>query len=256
MSTNKLKYKRDPYGGKSIYYSDIDDKNKVITFNKNPINTHEKHSHVIVVGSSGCGKTSSLLWLVDKYVNLSSILICSLIEHPIFSIIEQYCKEHKIRYYFTMDIQESYDITMKEVEIKEAGTQGLIIYDDIMTGKTTNSSGKTVEDKILIHMFQKVRNYYCSCILLIQSYQLINTSIRNNANCLIYFSIRGRVNRQIFQKDAEILSGYSSEVINEILDECNELHSYAVFTAHDIYLYKPSLYKEGQILQPLKIKDF
>lgn len=253
MNENKIRYKIDPYGGKSIYYSEIDDKNKKIIHNKAPINTHERHSHIICVGSSGSGKTSSLLWLIDKYVNLSSILICSLIVHPIFSLIEQYCKENGIRYYFTMDIQESYDITMNEIELKKAGTQGLIIYDDVMTGKTTNSSAKTTEDKILIHMYQKIRNYNCSLILLIQSYQLINTSIRNNSNVLMYFSIRGKINRQIFQKDVELLTGYKSDVITEILDQCNELHSYCVFTAHDIFLYKPSLYKEGQVLKPLKI---
>lgn len=240
MNTENPIYKRDLYGGLSIHYNEMYTKKDPHHI---PLPQSEPFAHGIIVGSSGSGKTSLLLTLVPKYKNLSGIIVCSLVDHPIFDLIKQHCQQKKIKYYFTDDIQQSSDTLVDEIERKPAGTHTLVIYDDIVTGKSMKSSTNSKENQILSHLFQKSRNYNVNLILICQSYTLVPTNVRNNANFLCYFKIKGTTNKYIFNKDAISIigdddNGQVMECINQV---DRELHAYCIINANSIYLYLPSV---------------
>lgn len=244
----KLNYEPSPFGEKRIQR--ISTK---ATPNKIPLPQGENFAHGILCGSSGSGKTSMLLDLVPKYVNLSGIIVISLIDGiSVYKLIKKYCKENKIRYEFSNEVNDAYDKLKDMIDTKPKNTQTLVLADDFMTGKAMNSSSSTPEGKFLLHIFSKVRNYYCSCILIQQSYTSVPTQVRANCNFLCYYKIKSKTGIDAFVRDMANLTGHDIDVCKKIIYDIKEVHSYMLCTQNEIYVYKPSQYKEGEILKPIE----
>jgi len=242
----------DCFGGKRIKR-----KNEPVRPHEYPLPQNSSFCHSICVGGTGSGKSTTLLTLVMKYKTLSGVIICSLIEGlEIYKLIGDYCQEHGIRYYFETNAQDAYNQVVQEVENKKEGSHTFIVFDDAQTGKSMKSSSSTPENKVMLHLFSKSRNYNCSVCCMTQSYVTIPTPIRTNVNMMIYFKITNRSAIRVFKEDWCNMTGYSKGVIDELLKLTNEPHSYILTTNEPkVYSYVPSLYKEGTKLEPLQIQD-
>lgn len=218
-----------------------------------PLPQNSSFCHSIIVGGTGSGKSTFLLTLLMKYRNLSGVILISLIEGlTIYKLIGEYCKQHGLNYYFESDPQEGYNRVIDEVNNKKEGTQTLIIFDDAQSGKSLKSSSSTPENKVMLHLFSKSRNYGCNVCCITQSYITIPTPIRSNVNMIIYYKISNKSTINIFKQDWCNMTGYDRSVIDNLLTHTSEPHSYILTTNEPkVYLYEPSKYVEGQKLEPI-----
>lgn len=248
----KVEYEKDAFGDLKIKRIH----EKVIP-HKLPLPQRESFSHGYIVGATGSGKSSALLFLVTKYVNLSGIIVCSLIEGlPIYDLIESHCLAKGLHYDFSSDIEDAYDKIALEIDRKPKGTHTLCIFDDIQTGKSMNSSSSSKENKYLLQLFSKIRNYGASVILITQSVISIPTAIRNNVNWCCYFKLKSKPAVDVVKRDVANMTGLDPEVLKEVFPLADTPHSYLLFTQDRIWSYIPPE-KEGdqEIINPIDIDD-
>lgn len=247
----KIEYEDDCFGGKRIKYNEMYRKKiKHMT----PL-SNDEFNHILIIGGSGSGKSTLLLSIIPKFLNVSGIIIISLLEdHPIYDLIHEYCDDQKIDYKFNSDVQKGYEDIMFMIENKPENTHTIAIFDDIQSGKSMKNDSNSLENRVLNHCFSKLRNFNTSCILITQSYITIPSVVRSNANLLIYFKIKSKSGIEAFKRDLMNLTGYDNNICDEILSLCNdEAHSCIIASTDNIYAIIPSKMKNGKILQPLKI---
>ena len=242
---------KDPFGGVMIKRMEI----KTIP-HKVPLPQNESFAHGCVVGTTGSGKSTILLNIVLKYINLSGIVVMSLIEGlPIYDQIHAWCKQEKINYHFSSDVQEGYKMVMDEINTKKEGTHTLIIADDLQTGRSMKSSSNTPENRMLLHLFSKARNYFCSVIMITQSYVCIPPNIRTNLNWMATFKMTNTSATQMLKNDLKTMTNWSKEVINECFKILgNTPHSYLLFTKEPKVWFFNAEDPEKK-LKPLQIKE-
>lgn len=206
-------------------------------WNKEPLPSHEVIA--IIVGSTGSGKTSSLLHLIPniapKYVK--SVIIMSRIEgNKIFDAIKNWCESKNISYDFTADINESMDLLENRINKKENEEDQIIaVFDDFNNASKSDKNDKF--NQVSIEMVTKGRNYGVNSLYIIQQYQSLPTVIRANANLMILFNINDRHARYACAKDFTTLTGTDDETFYELMKMIKTKHSYIFATADGIYMY-------------------
>jgi hypothetical protein len=231
----KIEYETSSFGGERIKRVKTD-----VIPHYPPLPQNESFAHGLICGASGSGKSTFLLEILPKYKNVSGVLTCSLIEGlTIYEQVEAYCYEKKIKYKFTPDVVESYSIAMELINGKPPGSHTLLLYDDIQTGNSMKSSSSTKENKILLHLFSKSRNYGCSVIFITQSYITIPTSIRTNVNWIANFKMTNRSATFVLKTDVQSMTGYNKEAVDEVFHLMgNTPHSYLLWTREpSVYFY-------------------
>ena len=133
-----------------------------------------------IVGSSGSGKTSSLIWLIEESRAFHKIyLYAKKLDEPLYQfLIDEWGKRSKKQDKTLIEYSESLDDTVSLSDIDES-IQNLIIFDDMIVQKNL----KYVEE-----LFIRGRKSNCSIIFISQSYFKIPISVRQNSNFFLLTS--------------------------------------------------------------------
>ena len=133
-----------------------------------------------IVGSSGTGKTSSLIWLIEESKAFHKIyLYAKKLDEPLYEFLIDDWKERSEKQGETLiEYSESLDDAVSFSEI-DSSIQNLIIFDDMIVQKNL----KYVEE-----LFIRGRKSNCSVIFISQSYFKIPKIIRENSNFFLLTS--------------------------------------------------------------------
>ena len=149
------------------------------------------HLGIIIIGASGCGKSSILVQIIPKIANLSQIIICSLIRvNPVYEAIKAWCERPRAPgtspiYFATTDNPvEAQKIIENAIKSKPEGTEGLIVLDDFSQQKSGRNDPYNQCSSMISSM---LRNYgYHSCFIT-QSATNVPTLLRCNTNMRYIF---------------------------------------------------------------------
>ena len=143
----------------------------------------DKNSRILMIGSSGTGKSNSLLNFIEKSSGeFSEIIICSFstTDEPLYNFLQQ--KIPEVQLINTIeDVPEvqSYDNNDKK-------TSKLIVFDDFV-----NLSKK--EMKKLFDYAIASRKFGFTCVFISQSYTSVPKIISRNCNYLFIFRLNDKV---------------------------------------------------------------
>lgn len=143
----------------------------------------DKNSRILMIGSSGTGKSNSLLNFIEKSSGeFSEIIICSFstTDEPLYNFLQQKIPEVQLINNIE-DVPEvqSYDDNDKK-------TSKLIVFDDFV-----NLSKK--EMKKLFDYAIASRKFGFTCVFISQSYTSIPKIISRNCNYLFIFRLNDKV---------------------------------------------------------------
>jgi hypothetical protein len=185
---------------------------------------------IIIVGTTGCGKTFLLREIVPMFKRPTYVVIATLLPSEAHQGIEDYFNEiggtKVIRITTPNEWYEQIAlIKMEIVQDKTRKSDCLLIFDDFFGSKKRNQY-----NAIQIDAFSQLRNFNFNGISISQSYKNYDTSQRNNASIKIMFPCRCRWSEAIFRD--EIMNYFRtttkeekdnlSRIIQRCLDYINE----------------------------------
>ena len=191
-------------------------------------NMCQKHHHclpspsmrAIIIGDSGCGKTTLLLNLLlqEKWLDYNNLIICGKSLHqPEYRLLNAalskgYNKKEILKLIetgsgnienFIKSLPKKRSIKDKKIhhELYDCGeevpdpreidsdSKNIIVFDDLITESNQNLAG---------NFYTRGRHNNLSCIYISQSYHMLpRQTIRTNANCLILFKLPNKDLRHI-----------------------------------------------------------
>ena len=141
--------------------------------------------HLCIIGASGTGKTSSLIWLIEESKAFHKLyLYAKMITEPLYQyLIDEWESRSEQQGETLIEYSDQLEDVVSLQYIDEA-KQNLIIFDDFIVEKNL----KSVEE-----LFIRGRKSNCSIIFISQSYFAIPKMIRQNSNYFILMQgIRGK----------------------------------------------------------------
>jgi len=167
---------------------------------------------MLIVGSSGSGKTNCLLNLIHKMPNTfkSITVITKNSDEPLYNFLKEKLED-------SLDVYEGLE-NAPPVDSFDKTNQHLIVFDDLITDKNQ----KSVEEYYI-----RARKLNCSLCYLSQSFYAIPKLIRLNANYIILKKIGS------LRDITLILSSYS---LNVSSDQLKKLYNHATSKLTDFLL--------------------
>ena len=165
----------------------------------NPNKYQMQHPHrTCIIGSSGSGKTQTLLWHINESKNYHRIyLYAKNLEEPLYQyLIDKF--EDIITYSNKID-----DIV--SVDELEKSLQNLIIFDNLITEKNLRRVSE---------IFIRSRKQNCSVLFISQRYHAIPQDVRLNSNYFIFMS--GVSGRDLINIATDQASAISNEKFKEL----------------------------------------
>ena len=152
----------------------------------NPNKHMPKHpARIVFVGSSGSGKTSSLLWMIDESKNFHKIyLYAKKLNEPLYEwlIDEWNIKSQKLGQNLIEYSNSVEDIV--NVDSIDDTIQNLIILDDLIAERDLSKVSE---------LFIRSRKQNCTLCFITQRYHAVPSDVRINSNYFIFMpGIRGR----------------------------------------------------------------
>ena len=143
----------------------------------------DKNSRILMIGSSGTGKSNSLLNFIEKSSGeFSEIIICSFstTDEPLYNFLQQKIPEVQL----INNIEEVPEVQSYDNNDKK--TSKLIVFDDFV-----NLSKK--EMKKLFDYAIASRKFGFTCVFISQSYTSVPKIISRNCNYLFIFRLNDKV---------------------------------------------------------------
>lgn len=182
----------------------------------------------IIVGKSGSGKSFMLTSLLPSFKQLDTVIIASfVINNPVNLGVGQWCKEKKINFIFSSELDQVAKAIKDTILSRKEGTQCLVIFDDFIQGGHKSHSNPYV--KLMETSFNLLRNYGFSLIFVTQRYISVPLNIRNNSNLMIGFK----------QSDVQAVVSFTNNFVENIGIEKAQftaLYSKVKDTAHSFIM--------------------
>jgi hypothetical protein len=196
-------------------------------------------SHILcsITGSSGCGKSTFLLGVIDGIFNVSQILICSLIiGNPVYDSIQKYCERKKIDYHFSSNPIEAQNTISELVEKKKKDTWGVIIYDDFNQGKVQSAGNPYTKCTCMSACM--LRNYGYHMFFITQGPTNIPTTIRNNLNMRVVYKMNNRYDIISQQEDFNKCVNIPKRVFMKLYNQISKVQfSFLMLSGNKLYIY-------------------
>lgn len=147
----------------------------------------------LIVGTSGCGKTTLLYNIMTEESGLSYkhlIVYSKTLEQPFY--IEMRKSFKKLADKYGEDYASFYEDCEELINVDDCPSDTLVVFDDCVNSKGQN---------IIKDYFSRGRHKNISCIYLTQSLTKIDRQlIRNNLNCLFVFRQQKHYAKQIYDQ--------------------------------------------------------
>jgi len=205
---------------------------------KNKWYLNKNVNRAVIIGASGCGKSYELLSMIPLFDDkLTNICVFSLIVgNAVYDALENYCQNKGMTYQFSSDVDEAKAIVEQMINDKPDLSQALIIFDDFNDSNSRSKSSPY--NKFMSMCINMLRNYFCSVIILSQSYNNVVMAAHVNSNVLILFqvadiySVREARNTVSLMLNHPISYKNFMEVYKLIL---NNIHSHLIITNKKMY---------------------
>jgi hypothetical protein len=187
----------------------------------------------LILGRSGCGKSSLLVKLVPYIAKLGAVVICSIIPGvESHEAIRQWCAENDILFAFVDNPNEAQEVIEELTEAKE-DAYGVIIMDDFNRGRKAYTCPFT---QLSVMCYQMLRNKRWHSITLTQSYLNVDTLIRNNSNIRCLFGTNDIYALEAIKRDIANM-GIDIGLFNRVYNQVRaEDHAYCLITNECIKL--------------------
>ena len=165
-------------------------------------------SRVIILGSSGSGKTNILTYMLNYFTNTYNniYIIAKSLNEPLYKYIKHKLKDN-VEMFEGMDELNSWDLNTK---FKDKG-QSLIIFDDLVLEKN--------QEKIeQLYIRGRKLGGGCTIVYLTQSYYNTPSILRKNMTHLILRKVPNTQNLNMILKD--ISMGISKEELQALYTKC------------------------------------
>jgi len=145
------------------------------------------HFSAIVLGMSGCGKSTTLLNIIPNLANLGQVIICSRVtKNDVYKALENYCKSHDMEFVVLSDPDIAESTIEEMLETREDGMNSLIVFDDFSRNGASRNDPYT---KFMSDVSKVMRNYSCYNVFITQSSTDTPTLVRNNCTVRIIFKM-------------------------------------------------------------------
>lgn len=194
--------------------------------------SHPQPFVYLVVGRKGSGKTSLLLNLLNspdafqkRFNNIFLFSKTAENDDKLKKLVDELKDDNKFYDKLTDDdINEVLDKIKKfNKEYKEKHTkkkpENLILFDDVLDSLPLSIEKNSALNKLIVGH----RHYKTSIIISVQKFSAINRLIRNNSDCITYFTNQNKLENKAFQDEY----GISDDMLNFAT---NEPHSFLHMT--------------------------
>lgn len=212
------------------------------------------HLSILILGTSGSGKSHLLLDIVPQIANLQTIIACTLIAtNPVFVSMQDWCKQKDIEFHLVSDPLTARSTIESAIDSKDENKEGLIIFDDFSSQKSSRSDPY---NNVVATTSAMLRNYGFHNIFITQSSLNVPTLYRNNSNVRCVFAMNDIYSIRSIRADLVASRAIKS---NEDFDSLFDLvqkneHAYLMIiskgTKRDIFIYLPSF---GENSPPRKV---
>jgi DNA polymerase III delta prime subunit len=192
--------------------NDIVDFYKFVKNNKQKVdksfNNHhiEPASHILCIGGSGSGKSTSLLNFIAKTDKFHRIMIYAPTSDPLYDLLIE--KIPEVEMY--NDIKEFPPLS--DMDDEDNDVEKLIVFDDFIT-LTPKEQNKIKEYMIA------GRKKNCTCFLMAQNYPSVNKTISRNINYFIIFKLNDNVSINNIIKNHNV-DDVDKEIIKDAYKYC------------------------------------
>jgi len=174
----------------------------------------EGHLSFVILGASGCGKSTTLLNIVPNISNLSQVIICSRVtKNDVYKALENYCKPREIEFVVISEPESGETLIEEMLETREDGKNSLIVFDDFTRNGSARSDPYT---RFMTDVSKVMRNYGCYNCFITQSATDVPTLVRNNATVRIVFQMGDMHAIRSFKNDF-IANSFGDEIDFKLL---------------------------------------
>lgn len=190
---------------------------------------------IMIVGTTGCGKSTALLMWLPCFSNKTKYLILasSKEQDDIYDSIQKYCKAAEINFQFTHDAETTEEAIQRVLSSKRPDEHMIVVFDDF----NTNYTGRAEDplNHVMIKVFSTLRSANCSAFAITQAYCNIPVKCRENCNIRMVFSL-GAVSsvRMFFEEISGIFYDGGNQLA--LLKELKALYSQVRQTEHQFML--------------------
>jgi len=193
------------------------------------------HVSISIYGSSGCGKTrllSYILPILCSNNDVCDLVLCSCLYNPnIYPSINAFCNTKGITYKFINTPDEAYEYVQNI-----AGNEGykILVFDDF-----TEPSKSNPYSQCQSLMMQMLRQCLFRLITITQCVYNLPIKVRNNCNTKFYFKQNDEISRRATKMEYESVTGREDfNKLYNILDTIK--YSYVLCSNHRVWLYVPN----------------
>ena len=175
---------------------------------------------IIVVGTTGCGKSTALLTILPMFSNLTKyvVLVSKKMIDDAHTAIKNYCEHENIEFKYLHSVEEASNGIADILDEKKEDEHMVVIFDDFLE---YSSRADEPHNHMVIKTFAMLRSSNCSAIAVTQSYSTIPTKVRENTTMRIVFALGNIYSVRTFLDDVTGLfyEGDNEKIIKHDIKE-------------------------------------